>query len=75
MLRRHAVVRNNPRLLFPSQVGQMGDSPAGDGTFPPAEHVDGEDLDAYARHRGVMECEAETVAHVLAGLLGIDTSA
>jgi antirestriction protein ArdC len=29
----------------------------------------------YAAHRGVMETEAESVAYVLAGLLGLDTSA
>ncbi|PYF96383.1 Antirestriction protein ArdC [Georgenia satyanarayanai] len=29
----------------------------------------------YLTHRGVMECEAESVAYVLAGLLGLDTSA
>jgi hypothetical protein len=28
----------------------------------------------YATHRGVWETEAESVAHVLAGLLGLDTS-
>lgn len=29
----------------------------------------------YVAHRGVMECEAESVAYVLAGLVGLDTSA
>lgn len=37
-------------------------------------HVD-EDLSEYVAHRGVKECEAESVAYVVAGLLGIDTSA
>lgn len=37
-------------------------------------HVD-EDLSEYIQHRGVGECEAESVAYVVAGLLGIDTSA
>jgi len=36
------------------------------------EHV--EDLDAYARHRGIKEYEAESVAYVVSGMLGIDTS-
>jgi hypothetical protein len=27
------------------------------------------------QHRGIKECEAESVAYVVAGLLGIDTSA
>lgn len=34
-----------------------------------------EDLADYLEHRGVKECEAESVAYVVAGLLGIDTSA
>lgn len=29
----------------------------------------------YVTHRGVMECDAESVAYVLAGLVGLDTSA
>jgi hypothetical protein len=36
-------------------------------------HVD--DLAAYRQHRGVMEVEAESVAYVVAGALGLDTSA
>ena len=36
------------------------------------EHV--EDLEEYAQHRGIKECEAESVAYVVAGLLGVDTS-
>lgn len=37
-------------------------------------HLDAPHSD-YLAHRGVMECEAESVAYVLAGLLGLDTSA
>ncbi|QJU56287.1 ArdC-like ssDNA-binding domain-containing protein (plasmid) [Herbiconiux sp. KACC 21604] len=37
------------------------------------EHVD--DLEDYAEHRGIAETEAESVAYVVAGLLGFDTSA
>jgi hypothetical protein len=33
------------------------------------------DLIAYQAHRGVMEVEAESVAYVVAGALGLDTSA
>jgi antirestriction protein ArdC len=36
-------------------------------------HVD--DLAEYAEHRGLMETEAESVAYVVAGLVGFDTSA
>jgi len=36
-------------------------------------HVD--DLDEYRHHRGRMEVEAESVAYVVAGLAGFDTSA
>lgn len=36
-------------------------------------HVDQEGVD-YAAHRGVCETEAESVAYVVAGLLGLDTS-
>jgi antirestriction protein ArdC len=36
-------------------------------------HVD--DLDEYTRHRGLMETEAESVAYVVAGVLGFDTAA
>jgi N-terminal domain of anti-restriction factor ArdC len=36
-------------------------------------HVD--DFAAYRQHRGVMEVEAESVAYVVAGALGLDTSA
>jgi hypothetical protein len=36
-------------------------------------HVD--DVAAYRQHRGVMEVEAESVAYVVAGALGLDTSA
>ena len=36
-------------------------------------HVD--DLEEYAQHRGLMETEAESVAFVVAGLAGFDTSA
>jgi len=36
-------------------------------------HTD--DLTAYAEHRGLMETEAESVAHVVAGLVGFDTAA
>ncbi len=36
-------------------------------------HLDAPHSD-YLAHRGVMECEAESVAYVLAGLLGLDTS-
>ena len=34
-----------------------------------------EDMGEYARHRGLMETEAESVAYVVAGLVGFDTSA
>jgi antirestriction protein ArdC len=34
-----------------------------------------EDLAEYAEHRGLMETEAESVAYVVAGLVGFDTSA
>ena len=34
-----------------------------------------EDMAEYALHRGLMETEAESVAYVVAGMLGIDTSA
>jgi len=37
-------------------------------------HLDAPERD-YREHRGAMECEAESVAYVLAGLLGLDTSA
>lgn len=37
-------------------------------------HVDEEHAE-YIAHRGIKECEAESVAYVVAGLLGIDTSA
>ena len=33
-----------------------------------------EDMGEYARHRGLMETEAESVAYVVAGLVGFDTS-
>jgi antirestriction protein ArdC len=33
------------------------------------------DTAEYVAHRGVFECEAESVAYVLAGLVGLDTSA
>ncbi|MGN7797661.1 ArdC family protein [Leifsonia sp. 22587] len=36
-------------------------------------HVD--DLDEYRHHRGRMEVEAESVAYIVAGLVGFDTSA
>ena len=36
------------------------------------DHVD--DLDEYRQHRGRMEVEAESVAYVVAGLAGFDTS-
>ncbi|MDP4331979.1 ArdC-like ssDNA-binding domain-containing protein [Curtobacterium sp. A7_M15] len=36
-------------------------------------HVD--DLSEYAEHRGLMETEAESVAYVVAGLVGFDTAA
>jgi len=36
-------------------------------------HTD--DLAAYAEHRGLLETEAESVAYVVAGLVGFDTSA
>lgn len=36
-------------------------------------HVD--DLAEYAEHRGRMETEAESVAYIVAGMLGLDTSA
>jgi len=36
-------------------------------------HVD--DVAAYRQHRGVMETEAESTAYVVAGMLGLDTSA
>ncbi|WP_188761009.1 ArdC-like ssDNA-binding domain-containing protein [Cnuibacter physcomitrellae] len=38
-----------------------------------AGHV--EDLDDYAEHRGRAETEAESVAYVVAGMLGLDTAA
>jgi 5-formyltetrahydrofolate cyclo-ligase len=34
-----------------------------------------EDMAEYARHRGLMETEAESVAYVVAGIVGFDTSA
>lgn len=34
-----------------------------------------EDLGEYATHRGLMETEAESVAYVVAGMVGFDTSA
>lgn len=34
-----------------------------------------DDLAAYAEHRGLMETEAESVAYVVAGLIGFDTAA
>lgn len=34
-----------------------------------------EDMAEYVQHRGLMETEAESVAYVVAGMLGIDTSA
>jgi hypothetical protein len=34
-----------------------------------------EDMAAYAEHRGLMEVEAESVAYVVSGLVGFDTSA
>ena len=34
-----------------------------------------EDMAEYLEHRGLMETEAESVAYVVAGMLGIDTSA
>ena len=34
-----------------------------------------EDMTEYLEHRGLMETEAESVAYVVAGMLGIDTSA
>lgn len=34
-----------------------------------------EDLAEYALHRGLKETEAESVAYVVAGLVGFDTSA
>lgn len=37
-------------------------------------HMD-EDHREYLEHRGLKECEAESVAYVVAGLLGLDTSA
>ncbi len=33
------------------------------------------DRGVYVAHRGLVECEAESVAYVLAGLVGLDTSA
>ncbi|MEF2977670.1 ArdC family protein [Subtercola sp. YIM 133946] len=36
-------------------------------------HID--DLAEYAQHRGLMETEAESVAYVVAGMVGFDTSA
>jgi hypothetical protein len=36
-------------------------------------HTD--DLAEYLEHRGLMETEAESVAYVVAGLVGFDTSA
>jgi len=36
-------------------------------------HID--DMTEYAQHRGVMETEAESVAYIVAGMHGIDTSA
>lgn len=38
-------------------------------------HVTGDDATDYIAHRGRCECEAESVAYVLAGLAGLDTSA
>jgi len=38
-------------------------------------HVNDEGEAAYVEHRGMAEVEAESVAHVLAGLAGLDTSA
>lgn len=32
------------------------------------------DLDEYRRHRGRMECEAESVAYIVAGVAGLDAS-
>lgn len=37
------------------------------------EHT--EDMEEYAEHRGLMETEAESVAYVVAGLVGFDTAA
>jgi hypothetical protein len=37
------------------------------------EHV--ADLEEYAQHRGLMETEAESVAYVVAGIVGFDTAA
>ena len=34
-----------------------------------------EDMPEYALHRGLMETEAESVANVVAGIVGFDTSA
>lgn len=34
-----------------------------------------DDLEEYAQHRGVTETEAESVAFVVAGVTGLDTSA
>lgn len=34
-----------------------------------------EDMEEYASHRGLMETEAESVAYVVAGLVGFDTAA
>jgi antirestriction protein ArdC len=34
-----------------------------------------EDMEEYAAHRGLMETEAESVAYVVSGLVGFDTSA
>ena len=39
-------------------------------------HADEKDATAqYAAHRGIKETEAESVAYVVAGILGLDTSA
>ncbi|MCT2085602.1 ArdC-like ssDNA-binding domain-containing protein [Microbacterium enclense] len=35
----------------------------------------GEDHAEYVEHRGIKETEAESVAHIVAGILGLDTSA
>ncbi|WP_240183780.1 ImmA/IrrE family metallo-endopeptidase [Leifsonia aquatica] len=35
----------------------------------------GDDVDAYRAHRGRMEVEAESVAYIVAGLVGFDTAA
>ena len=34
-----------------------------------------EDMGEYTKHRGLMETEAESVAYIVAGLIGFDTSA